>query len=448
MPKRHGCPVFIGLDSNAVLGDFQNIHNVDRTIMGKYLTGKRDRHGDILYNWLVENNLVVSSSFLLDSNSNMLTRYPDCNTNNQVPKQIDYIFSDRVTHKRLTDTYVNDNIRQIMSSDHSLVSCIFDFKKEIKLAQHVPIRKSKPIGWQPFDAEAFADDVQCAVSALNEVNDAADEDNITELVVNIAEHHALKQPYIVHNRPNSNIKDSELRILLDQRGVAKTKIEKTRIHKLIRKRRTYLKYRKQRERFQKDMENCDSKGIVKPIYRSYGTKCTQNGSLNLFKPSDNKFLETPVITVDNNKFENYARGATEVGELFTDYYSEFYYDPCFQPPDYLVNGYSDNDLSALAGPAFSTVAVTMGIQALRKNKSCSDDNLVAEMLQLSYSEELVSCISDIFTKRVINLININDVWSQVSVVLIPKLHNPTFVSDFRPITIIGTLCKLYFRCIA
>ena len=54
-----------------------------------------------------------------------------------------------------------------------------------------------------------------------------------------------------------------------------------------------------------------------------------------------------------------------------------------------------------------------------------------------------------FSRRDVRIWSIfDDVWSQVSVILIPNLHNPTFVSDFRPITLIGTLCKLYFRCIA
>ena len=58
-------------------------------------------------------------------------------------------------------------------------------------------------------------------------------------------------------------------------------------------------------------------------------------------------------------------------------------------------------------------------------------------------------LCDLFADRFIGAeeVHDDDPWSRILVSLIPKCISPSTISDFRPISVIPVLCKLYLRCI-
>ena len=66
--------------------------------------------------------------------------------------------------------------------------------------------------------------------------------------------------------------------------------------------------------------------------------------------------------------------------FFDSFFEKLYADDTLDAPLYLKHGISENDIKHLACQIFATEVLYEAIDTMKPNKSCGDDNLVAEML--------------------------------------------------------------------
>ena len=127
IPGPHRGPILIGIDANAILGSDIGGEDDRFEVPGPCRAGVANAHGRFLSSWLCCRGLVASSTFSCDAGS-FETRIPDDHDffSDYLPSQIDYIISDNTTHAlRHNSTHIDQNISELVCTDHYGVSCNF-----------------------------------------------------------------------------------------------------------------------------------------------------------------------------------------------------------------------------------------------------------------------------------------------------------------------------------
>jgi len=136
-----------------------------------------------------------------------------------------------------------------------------------------------------------------------------------------------------------------------------------------------------------------------------------------------------------------------MSEMLTQFFSDLFCDSdgCQTPPWI----YGSWDMHALQGlPPLDCHLVRVAIQELRRKKSCASDHLVAEMLQ-ELDDDVLTVLADMFKQRLLNVgpCSEDTAWDENAVQLLKKKGFAHRVRDFRPITVLPVLFKVYSRVI-
>jgi hypothetical protein len=87
-------------------------------------------------------------------------------------------------------------------------------------------------------------------------------------------------------------------------------------------------------------------------------------------------------------------------------------------------------------------AIDDTLSRMKRNKSCAEDGLVAEMLQTKH-EPLLQAIACMFVDILNGTAGIPSVWSRTKLVVLTKKGDVTLPNNYRPIAIIPILCKVF-----
>ena len=93
-------------------------------------------------------------------------------------------------------------------------------------------------------------------------------------------------------------------------------------------------------------------------------------------------------------------------------------------------------------PVFTVDNILTRVHIMRRRKTCASDYVVAEMLQ-TLSLEGLEVLTRLFNDLLAGTASMPMSWRQVVCILLPKKTNPTHWSQFRPISIMPTMSKLW-----
>ena len=144
-----------------------------------------------------------------------------------------------------------------------------------------------------------------------------------------------------------------------------------------------------------------------------------------------------------------AAGSFEVSQRFSEYFFSLYNSEKFSPPEWYLEELKQRGLSAVdtASMIFDTVKLRKTLDETTGKKSGADDGLLIEMLQ-ALPDEALHRLALLFRERFAGTCVDEDIWSHISVVLMPKVQAPKNMSQFRPISVIPVLSKVYYKCMA
>ena len=144
-------------------------------------------------NWLISRSLVASSTFSLDVSAlSPVTRIPDehCDDRDVVPRQIDYVLTDYVTHyHRHCNTYIDSDIADNIGSDHFMIissynfdpSNVIHFDSFAEVVWEKPKKPCRMITWQPYSLLDFQIGLENRFRALEDSGREIDLDMIVLL---------------------------------------------------------------------------------------------------------------------------------------------------------------------------------------------------------------------------------------------------------------------------
>ena len=230
---------FIGCDANAVLGardrsqddPGHHIHSV-----GECVHGNQDERGVHLEQWAVGRGLVASSTFTLRAGSGT-TRVPDGGDHVfHDSKQIDYVFTDSQTHRRHTETFIDEEISAYVASDHHLVYSHFDFSQQLVYEEPI-IKAPKPIRWRARDVEQFRDHVSAGVCDLRRRNGLNLQTVTGQIVESAMKNCQSPSADVSDSRRSRRHKSQEEKELLRLRNMATSRQDKSNLTKQIWRRR-------------------------------------------------------------------------------------------------------------------------------------------------------------------------------------------------------------------
>ena len=97
-------------------------------------------------------------------------------------------------------------------------------------------------------------------------------------------------------------------------------------------------------------------------------------------------------------------------------------------------------------PSISGPLLRMLAGSLSRNKTCAEDMIVVEMLQ-ELDEDFFDLLARVFQLRLLNHSSerADTTWSMNVITLIAKKAKATLVKDFRPITVLPMLYRLYSK---
>ena len=450
IPKSKMTPVFIGIDANAVIGlsGGEELPHV-----GPDVVGDRGDKGTVFLNWLQSRGLVASSTFRLDpSVLSPITRIPDEIERGVIPRQIDYVICDHITHTvRHTKTFIDSLFAGHIGSDHNLIACTFGFDEYIKCnfddfmndpRWRTPRRPIKMTSWKAHVHEDFQIAVHNQFAALGAHDKDIDLPMFSKTVVECAKDHGSgRGRYTGDPNLNASIDNPLIHSILSDRRNAETRGQRKALTRQLWQEKKKLRHERQRTVEAKLLNAQNSKGRPAPCFRKYERK-TRSSGMQLTECSRVPGTECEVGP---------AAGGDAVSKALTDYFTNMYSDNDFRCPRWFVDSLLQHadDRYLLASNIFSVEKVTEAISNLKGNTSGSEDGVLAEMLW-ALPTSAVNILAGLFADRFIDEKEgpcVNP-WSKILVVLIPKCLSPSSISDFRPISVISVLCKTYLRCIS
>lgn len=356
-------------------------------------------------------------SFLSKYNLNQIISSPTRVTNN-ASTLIDYIVTSNNDIILEVDVANMEDI-----SDHALVSCKFNIKKEVRKAKMVTYRD-----YRSFNYENFLNDLNSIkwdnIFDIVDVNDMLQfwNHNINELF-------DLHAPYktVRVTKPPAPWLTENLKLLMRIRDKAYLKYKKCKTNQL------WSEY--------KDIRNLVNRSVKleKKAYFNHTLKTNPRyfwQSLRRLNISNSKRQVTSDLTnVDgvNDFFINQATQLT--ANLNTN-------------PDILKkyeNSKHPNIDEEFVFGEVSTEEIDRIVRHLKSN-AIGSDNINLKMLNLVFPH-LTIYFTYIINKCLINGI-FPEVWKRANVLPIPKNDNPTELSQFRPISILPTLSKVLERIVA
>lgn len=404
-------------DFNAKIGQPKPHENL---IMGKYGYGIRNARGARLIQYAHENKLAVMNTYFKKKSSRKWTWIsPDHKTKNE----IDFIMSPNP--KSVTNVEVLNKIS--FPSDHRILRC------------SIKIQKPK------MSRGTFQ-------STPNKLKSTYEKNNYIQ---NLKKNIPILQEFLKENKTIQNFSDKleevirkSLKMNEKANNKHKEKIISENTQDLI-CRRTELMFTKNkskemREELKKLFKQTNR--LIKRDYANHRRKIIEKNMLT-FRSSKRAFKELSthknwIQSLNSEKGENKDRKG--IIECATAFYTSLYKKP---PLDMTKDDEKDNstineeDLTETPLEPITEREIMIQIKRLKPEKSPGEDNITNEALKIG-APFLVAHLAELFN-LVLEKEQVPSQWSKSNIILLYKKGDPLDISNYRPISLLSTIYKLF-----
>jgi hypothetical protein len=389
----------LGLDANAVLGGREVTD--DKRIIGDHGRGLRNDRGHIFAARLHGQRLSAAATMKSKPQGETWTHEL---WSTKTRRQIDYVLCDEVRHDSIYDVGTLDILEG--KSDHRPVHAKFH------LLEHKPVLKSRQriqVGWKPaLDHKGCPSHYHAALDvALSDVPL-----DLAETVVEVATASAAQsvQPRRKHNE--------EVQALFDQRRQEHDEAPRKTLSKQLWK----ALRRQRRQRADAEIERLAEKGSGLSQLRRTLQRQTGRDRINQVKDDHGKLHNDP----------------DSICEVFAQFYEDLYRDEISKGGGIGgMRGEPDSPADPL-----TREEVERALRILKNGRTGAEDGLVAEMLKTG-SRTLIEALTAFFNDILQNDLDTPDTWKKVKLKVIFKKGDPELPKNYRPISIIPVLAKLY-----
>lgn len=401
-------------DFNAKTGSKKNESEV---CLGKFGSEGRNDRGESLIGFLLQNNLYLMNSFFYKKPHRRWTwESPDGRTRNE----IDFIITDK---KHLVkDVTVLNNCRT--GSDHRMVRCKLQI--ELRKERYRLVKKKARISrTTPTDSQAF----QAHIDNLLQNSNYSDTD-INSL--NSAVLDALKESqdrFFPKTEKEEKISKEAKTLMLERdkmRGNRDSTNEELRaINKEISK------------TIRRDTRNYRSKKIQETIERNKSTKVLRK-QLSTGK-SEIIQLKSKQGKITSNR--------EEMINLVEEFYRELYTSRQKEKlnPNILTRGQGIINQGSEEIPDITIEEIRGALSKMKNNKAPGEDEVTVEAIKVG-GPLLLQKIRTLFNLCLQNS-TVPQKWQEASTILLHKKGDKTDLENYRPITLLSHLYKLFTRVI-
>lgn len=407
-----------------VLGDFNAKigEGRDGDVVGKFGLGTRNDRGDRLVQFCQENELMVSNTFFKLPKRRLYTwKSPTDKAEKTVRNQIDFI----TINKRYRNTIhsVKTYPGADVPSDHVLLIASL----EIRLKTIRPKKKEVGIDVNKIKDSSIRDSISEQLhnkfTELKNKEDETVEERWTEIKTiasQIAKTH-LKQENGKTTKKKwmtqEILKMMEERRQLKNRDQTKYKEKQKEIRKEIRKAKEKWFSEECTEIEEMDKKH-DTFAMHKKIKRSLGIGRRNN--INILYDNNGKVMQS----------------IEEKLQTWNTYIEQLFNDNRTPSGEYISNA---------LGPPILQEEVEKAINKLKKGRACGPDEIPAEVLTL-FGEVGLKSLLTLFNK-IYESGKIPQDWLKSIFVTLPKKRNPTKCEDYRTISLMSHVLKLFLKII-
>jgi len=411
----------ISVDAQTQVGHLRGYDN--ERVIGPYALGPRGAKSEVLIGFAERHDLCFANTYRNAKLSDKWTCHFFCRS---PPKEIDFWMLPFSKLSRVPMSQPVDGTAT--STDHRPVSLEYELREQVFQAYTRQIFPApKPFGWQPEKAEEFSSNVTETLSCEREaIGCAATSPLPIGSVVNAISTAACEN-FMPRRRgkPKLPLDDPEMTLLRDleqRRRVEQDSLRRAILSKDIFKLRRNCRRRAKLLQIKDTLENKDRK-LTPP---------KQSSPVPVLLTNDDKVLES----VQDRTHE------------LNCFYSDLYNPPEIDPlPAWTDKVWSQVECM-VQGAVITGHLVREESMALKVNKTCAEDRIVAEMIR-GLDQEGFEEIAMSFQDRLRNTEQSknDNTWNTHLVALVRKRVGALKLSQFRPIAILSVLYKLYSRCL-
>ena len=386
----------IGVDANAVLG--RQTMTDDEHIIGMHGYGHRNERGHLLAAWLHGQRLAVAASQRQKSWDEVWTHEL---WSTQTRRQIDYVLYDEIRNDSLHDVGIAKELDG--KSDHRATLASFFLSGRSAERQH----RIKPrIGWKPKLCEAgkpteYHKALDTALTACNR--------DIASMVVECATDTGIQQ------KKSQRKHDDDTQALFEARRREQKPDERKKLSKELWR----ALRRQRRRRAQDEIDSLTRQGV----------------GINKLRRVQQRRAGVQRMTAVTNGAGELKTDPSDIAEVFALFYEDLYKE---------MEGRSLPEIDETSSHADSITReeVERALRKLKSGRTGADDGLVAEMVKTKH-EGLTEVLVEFFDSILKNSIESPDSWRSTKMKVIFKKGDVQLPKNYRPISIIPVLAKLY-----
>lgn len=391
----------VGMDANAVLG--QREATDDPFLIGEFGVGQRNERGYDFSAWLHGVRLTAVTT-MIDKPGEETWTHELWST--RLRRQIDFILLDEVRANAAEDVGTVDAIRG--ASDHRGVFA------RLKLEPYVPIERKRTkvqVGWQPrLNNDGKPNDYHEALDdVVGNFNCSVDDGTLVQQVVDAATLTAAAAPSTKRQHC-----EEVTRLFAARREEQST----------VRRRELTKKLWKALRRQRRKQEDDDLDILVK-------AGC----GLKKLRQTTQKHKGIERVSGLRDNTGNLKTDPDDMCEVFAHFYEDLY-----KELDVGVDGFPEP--SEVRHSSVTAEEVRDALKVLKNRKTGANDGLVAEMLKTKH-EGLVGALAVFFDSILSDQLEIPDTWKLSTLKVIFKKGDAELPQNYRPISIIPVMAKLY-----
>lgn len=396
-------------DFNAKIGQPRKFENL---IMGKYGYGKRNERGEWLLQYAREQHLSIMNTYFKKKQQR---RWTWVSPDNKTKNEIDYILCNKP--KQITNVEVLNKLS--FPSDHRLLRSSFLLeapKKSRKAYRSLP---------KPPTTE------QEKTKYLQHLND-----NLITYLLN--KKHTNTQTY--YDNLETAI-TSSLKINKDEQK--KKKILRQETIELVNKRTELLAIENKSKEIKSEIKKIFKKTnkAIKKDYRSHRQE-TIKRNLVTYRSSKRAYKELKSHKDWIQKLQNQERETKNRKDVIThatNFYQDLYKKPDKEPDNttFLESKQNNQDIVE----PISELEISKHISHLKPEKSPGPDNISNEALKIG-APLLVPYLAQLYN-MVLEQETVPKQWCSSDIILLYKKGNPLDVSNYRPISLLSSVYKLF-----
>lgn len=409
-----------------VIGDFNAKigypKHEEHMIMGRHGYGQRNSRGERLIQYAYENKLSVMNTYFKKRNSRKWTWIsPDQNTKNE----IDFILS--YNPKVITNLEVLNRIN--FPSDHRMVRCSLNL--QTPKTNRKSFKGLKNMLKSTKEKETYLKKLKGNVTTLNETTRNTEDVQALSAALEKTILNSLEQDEeIKTNHKKSKIISEQTLKMISRRTELLTKKNKS---KEMRQELKEL-YKKTNKAIRQDYEN--HRRVI--IERNMAT----------FRSSKRAFKELSshkkwIQGLSNGKDE--TRNREDIIKRATAFYSALYRRPSQEgaqkDEQTKTNTIRESQLKENAIDPINEHEIARHIKRLKSEKSPGPDKITNEALKLGASI-LVPYLTKLFN-LIVEQEQIPKQWCSSYIILLYKKGNPLDINNYRPISLLSTIYKLF-----